>query len=205
MEQNSNFNKYHSETIRFRGWNYSSESTYFITIRTKQKGNILGEIIDGKMHANKIGQIAEEFINEISKHFNNTTTHASVIMPDHVHILLEINKHGSNKPHHGVALQRLSLSDASRHGVMRQKQSTPVASRYSVAKLDIKRPPKGSLSIMINQYKGVVKRYCNKNNIEFKWQNKFFDRIIRDENELENTINYIHNNPKIYWRKHNIL
>ncbi len=88
MKLNSNFNKYHSETMRLYGWDYSSESTYFITIRTKQKGNILGEIIDGKMQVNKIGQIAEEFIKEISKHFNNTTTHASVIMPDHVHILL---------------------------------------------------------------------------------------------------------------------
>ncbi len=161
--------------MRLLGWDYSSESTYFITIRTKQKGNILGEIIDGEMHANKIGQIAEEFIKEISIHFNNTKTHASVIMPDHVHILLEINKHGNNKPH------------------------------YSVAKLDIKRSSKGSLPIIINQYKGAVKRYCNKNNLEFKWQNKFFDRIIRDENELENTIIYIQNNPKDYWRKHNLF
>ncbi|MCD6337555.1 MAG: hypothetical protein J7M01_04910, partial [Candidatus Marinimicrobia bacterium] len=120
-------------------------------------------------------------------------------------ILLEINKQGNNKPHHGVALQCLSLSDASRHGVMRQKQSAPVAPRYSVAKLNIKRPSSGSLPIIINQYKGAVKRYCNKNNLEFKWQNKFFDRIIRDENNLENTTNYIHNNPKDYWRKQKLL
>ncbi len=191
--------------MRLHSWDYSSESIYFITIKTNKKGNILGKIIDGKMHPNKIGQVAEEFINEISKHFNNTKTHAYVIMPDHVHILLEINKQINNKPHHSVALQYLSLSYASRHGVMRQKQSIPVAPRYSVAKLDIKRPSKGSLSIMINQYKGAVKRYCNKNNLEFKWQNKFFDRIIRDENELENTIIYIQNNPKDYWRKHNLF
>jgi len=135
MKQNSNFNKYHSKTMRLRGWNYSSESIYFITIRTNSKGNILGEIIDGDMQANKIGQIAEKFIKEISKYFNNTTTHASVIMPDHAHILLEINKQSNNKPHHGVVLQCLSLSDASRHGVMRLKQGVQIAPRYIVAKI----------------------------------------------------------------------
>lgn len=199
MKRNSN-----SKTMRLRDWDYTSESIYFVTIRTYQKGKILGQIINGKMHKNLIGQIAEKYIKELSEHFKNTKTHAYIVMPDHVHILLEITKKSYDKPHHGVALQHTTLLKASRHGVMRQEKNTSVAPRYSVAEFDIKRPSKGSLSIIINQYKGAVKRYCNNNNIEFKWQNKFFDRIIRDENELKNTIIYIHNNPKDYWRKYNL-
>ena len=90
-------------------------------------------------------------------------------MPDHVHILLEINKRkysdqNNVEPHHGVALHCNSHSDASHHGVRRHIKDDHVKPRYSVA-LQIKRPQKGSISIVIKQLKGSVKRYCNKHHI----------------------------------------
>jgi hypothetical protein len=36
---------------------------------------------------------------------------------------------------------------------------------------------------------------CNKNDIHFKWQARFFDRIIRNEKELYNIRKYIEQNP----------
>ncbi|MGM0495769.1 MAG: transposase [Bacillota bacterium] len=55
---------------------------------------------------------------------------------------------------------------------------------------------KNSLSSILNHYKGGVKKYCNKNNFEyFAWQTRFYDRIIRNEQELNNIRQYILDNP----------
>ena len=58
-----------------------------------------------------------------------------------------------------------------------------------------------SLSKIIRWYKGRCKFEINKmqNEIFFAWQPKFYDRIIRDENELNNTRQYIIDNP-IKWQ-----
>ena len=40
---------------------------------------------------------------------------------------------------------------------------------------------------IIRAFKGSVKRYANAENIPFEWQEKYYDRIIRDNKELENT------------------
>jgi REP element-mobilizing transposase RayT len=53
-----------------------------------------------------------------------------------------------------------------------------------------------TLGIIINQFKGSVKRWANKNGYQyFSWQTRFYDRIIRNENELYNVRKYIYNNP----------
>jgi len=58
------------------------------------------------------------------------------------------------------------------------------------------RPVAGLISIIMNQYKGSVKKWCNANGFnDFKWQGRFFDRVIRDNEEYWAIKNYIINNP----------
>lgn len=58
------------------------------------------------------------------------------------------------------------------------------------------KPIKNSLSVIINQFKGSVKRWANKNGYEdFQWQPGFYDRIIRNEKELYQIRKYIEQNP----------
>ncbi len=55
---------------------------------------------------------------------------------------------------------------------------------------------KNSLSIIVNQYKGAVTRFARKNNFtSFVWQPRFYDHIIRNENDLHRIRTYIQNNP----------
>jgi hypothetical protein len=61
------------------------------------------------------------------------------------------------------------------------------------------KPIAGSVSVIINQYKSSVKRWCNKNGLYcFKWQSRFHDHIIRNEESCQNIVNYIRTNPK-HW------
>ena len=55
MSYNSNTNRRHS--IRLKEWDYSQEGYYFITICTKNRECILGEIIENEMQLNEMGKI----------------------------------------------------------------------------------------------------------------------------------------------------
>lgn len=58
------------------------------------------------------------------------------------------------------------------------------------------RPVAGSVSIVINRYKGAVKKWCNENGYKhFEWQGRFYEHVIRDNLEYWNIKNYIINNP----------
>jgi REP element-mobilizing transposase RayT len=54
------------------------------------------------------------------------------------------------------------------------------------------------LPVVIGSYKSAVTRYINqiKNDKNFHWQRSFYDRVIRNENELAQIQEYILNNPK---------
>ncbi|MCK5051732.1 MAG: transposase [Candidatus Cloacimonetes bacterium] len=62
------------------------------------------------------------------------------------------------------------------------------------------KPQSGSLSMIINQFKGSVKRWCNKNDHKwFRWQRNYYEHIIRNDKDLFDITEYIKKNP-INWR-----
>ena len=65
---------------------------------------------------------------------------------------------------------------------------------------------KNSISSIVNHFKGSVKRYCNKSGFEhFAWQCRFYDRIVRTDEELYNIQCYIYANPLNWNRDRNSL
>ena len=57
-------------------------------------------------------------------------------------------------------------------------------------------PQSQNLAAVIRSFKGAVKLFANKQPIEFHWQSRYFDRIIRNDWELEQIREYIRDNPK---------
>jgi len=53
-----------------------------------------------------------------------------------------------------------------------------------------------NLSDIIRSYKGAVTKFCNRYNVDFKWQSGFHDQWIKSEIEFQNKINYIKGNIK---------
>ncbi|MBU6158965.1 MAG: transposase [Bacteroidetes bacterium] len=60
-----------------------------------------------------------------------------------------------------------------------------------------------NLGSVIRAFKSSVKRYANQNHIEFSWQPRFYDRIIRNNTELNTVRQYIIDNPT-RWGKTNM-
>ncbi|HRY60350.1 MAG TPA: hypothetical protein P5096_03145 [Patescibacteria group bacterium] len=78
------------KSIRIKEYDYSEPGDYFVTICTKDRECLFGEIVDGKMELNKIGNVAEKCWYEIPNHFPNTKLDIFQIMPNHIHFILRI-------------------------------------------------------------------------------------------------------------------
>ena len=78
------------------GYDYSASGDYFITICTQNRINYFGEITgkekDAIMHLSPIGEIAKEFILKIPVAYPLTTLGEWEIMPNHVHLIISIDK-----------------------------------------------------------------------------------------------------------------
>jgi len=81
---------------RLSGYDYATPGAYFITICTFEKQCLMGSIVPGTsvgdayMKYSQIGRIAKECLLDIEFHFPNTKIDNWVIMPNHVHILLQL-------------------------------------------------------------------------------------------------------------------
>ena len=53
-----------------------------------------------------------------------------------------------------------------------------------------------SISTIIGSYKAAVSKECKLKELEFAWDRRFHDRIIRNNDELQAIENYIRENPK---------
>jgi len=77
-------------SIRLPGFDYSSAGLYFITICTCEKKSILGHVINERIELSSIGCIVRESWISIPSHFVATRLHEFVIMPNHLHGIVEI-------------------------------------------------------------------------------------------------------------------
>ena len=73
-------------------YDYSSSGAYFVTICVDGRKNRLSKIVgDGFPVPKPSGQIAEEWIIRIPTKFPSVAVDHYVIMPNHIHILLQIS------------------------------------------------------------------------------------------------------------------
>jgi len=78
------------KSIRLKSFDYSEPGEYFVTICTKDRACILGDIVEGKMRLSEIGKIVETCWKEIPEHFENMRVSVFQIMPNHLHRIVEI-------------------------------------------------------------------------------------------------------------------
>ncbi len=88
-------NKGQRRSIRLEGYDYTSPGAYFVTAVTYQRELLFGEIVDGEMVLNTRGKIVWECWHEIPQHFPHVELGAFVVMPNHVHGVIEIVDPGS--------------------------------------------------------------------------------------------------------------
>lgn len=160
--------KHHRHSIRLNHYDYSQPGAYFITICTYSRKCMLGNINSEMAELFSTGNVAKKFWLEIPKHFQNVELNQFIIMPNHIHGIIMIYDH---KP---VGVQYIEPLRESKY-----QHIIP-----------------GSIGSIIRSYKSAVTRWCNKNNYQnFQWQRNYYERVVRNENELNQIREYIQNNP----------
>ena len=83
--------KHCRRSIRLKSYDYTQAGAYFITICTKDRECLFGDISDNNLHYNDYGQIAYEFWLKIPEHFSNAELDGFIVMPNHIHGIIMIN------------------------------------------------------------------------------------------------------------------
>lgn len=166
---------------RYR-WHDYNGGLYFITICTKDKQHLFGNITNNEILYSEIGMVTAHNINEISSHWYGVKVLSSVVMPNHVHFIIGIDGSIYQK-----RIDQTTVSDSSQVIPPSLPTATPrrgptVGGLHSY------------LAVIVGGFKAGVKRFANQHGLSFDWQNGFHDHIIRDTDSFNMIVDYINNN-----------
>lgn len=86
---------------RLPNFYYNTPGAYFITICTKDRKNLFWEDVGVSIARPQLtpwGEIADKAISQIPKHYPAISVDHYVIMPNHIHLLLQINTDADGRP-----------------------------------------------------------------------------------------------------------
>lgn len=173
----------HRRSIRLRGYDYTRDGVYFITICTHGKDCVFGEIADGEMRLREWGRVVQIEWRRTATVRPNASLGAFVVMPDHIHGLLVLAR---AEPKPAPESPRPRTGDPSG-----RPATAPV--------LQPTGPAAGSLGAIIGQYKSAVtKRIRTLSDAQAGplWQRGYHDHIVRGDEALQRIREYVETNPK---------
>jgi putative transposase len=155
----------HRRSIRLRNYDYALAGAYFVTMITRDRRCLFGDIVDGKMRLNHCGQTVEDEWEKSARVRNEIELDAFIIMPNHVHGIIVITdaseRATSRSPlHYGPAKRSL--------GAFVGGFKSAVTKRIC----EVRELPGGLL-----------------------WQRNYFEHVIRNDESLQRIRQYIHDNP----------
>jgi putative transposase len=164
-------------SLRLKGYDYRLAEGYFATICVKGGECLLGNVVEGEMVLSDLGRIVAEEWDATGNLREYVQLDAFVLMPNHLHgIIWLINE---------------TAVGATRASPLRAQHDQP------------RGPTSASLGAVIGGFKSASTRRINREKGtvgEVFWQRNYWERIIRNERELEAIRRYIWNNPA-NWKK----
>ncbi len=167
MSSKADYPLYHRRSRRLKGYDYSRAGAYFITVCTRNRECLLGDIADGKTRLNDAGRIVAEEWMKSADIRNEIELDAFVVMPNHVHGIIFINRRGDR----------------------------PVAPTTGLVPSGPKPKSVGSfvggfkpiVTKRINKLRGAQGAKLSQRN--------YYEHVIRDEDDLNRIRQYILDNP----------
>ncbi|HEX5497605.1 MAG TPA: transposase, partial [Thermomicrobiales bacterium] len=158
----------HRRSIRIAGFDYGRPGAYFITICAQDRQPIFGAVSDGRVALSPLGEIAERCWTAIPAHAPAADLDAFVVMPNHFHGILFIDR-------------------------QEQPDGDDAPGREAFAA-----PRAGTLPTIVRSFKAAVSREARQAGVDAGaavWQRNYFERVIRNEQELARFRAYIEANP----------
>lgn len=210
---------HHRRSIRLKKFDYSQAGLYFITLCCEGRAHLFGEVKQGLMHLNSYGRIAAQEWGKTLEIRSNCRLHVSVIMPNHIHGIIEITYSQNLKntpgeflsPSHtiGSMIRGFKISTIKRikdfiHESTGESQFAPI-NRLQFAPINRSQfTPSNELQFTpgntpkMSELQFAPTRITEKiKSLNYRiWQRNYYEHIIRDEKSYNNISNYILNNPQ---------
>lgn len=163
-------------SIRLKNYDYSSNGAYFVTICTHEREYLFGDIVNGKMKTNNLGNLVVSIWESLPNRFP-VIIDTYQIMPNHFHGIIVIVGAG--------LVPALELGAPVTNRAPARGAPTP------------KQPTLGNII-------GAFKSLSTNTRAQCKfWQRNYYEHIIRNETELFKIREYITLNPLMWERDRN--
>ena len=157
---------HHRRSIRLPGYDYAEDGGYFVTVVTREREMLFGDVVDGEMRLNATGQLVLDSWKWLTVRYPYVELDTHVVMPNHLHgIIVITGRHpmGDEAGDPGIA----------------------PAPRKSLGRLV--GAFKTVTTKQVNLARGTPGRPL--------WQRNYYERVVRGERELALIREYIVNNP----------
>jgi len=174
---------------RLPEYDYALAGGYFITIATLKHLPFFGKVVDGEMRKNKAGWMIQKEWLCLQNNFSRVELYQFIVMPNHFHGILFITESNVGE---GLVPSHQSLHGRNTPPERASTRDAPTLSEIvGVFK-----------SKTTNKYIQGVKEHNWPAYHDRLWQRPFYDRVIRNENELDKLREYIHHNVSKWMESH---
>ena len=198
-------------------WHDYNSGIYFVTICSKDKQHIFGKIKDSIMILSDIGKIVERCILDISNHHTNVELWNHVIMPNHIHMVINVGTQPAPVGTRYIASEQATpppvgtryIASAQPMQTAGQNMGCLRAPRHGEPREDFHH--NCSLAVVVGTFKAAVTRLMRtrcglmrtrciaslqqqQQQIQAVWQPRYHEHIIRNQRAFENIMNYVDTN-----------
>lgn len=193
------------KSIRLKGYDYSQEGLYFVTIVCQNRSQMFGEIKDGEMKLNDAGKMIEKWYYELENKFPDIKCAEMIVMPNHFHCIIEnvgyvvgadlcvspnTDKSGSNDfsvfdNKNKTNISNGNISNIPISDILGEHIGSP-----------LHRVVQWFKTMSTNEYIRNVKSNNWKRFDGKLWQRNYWEHIIRNDGSFERISKYIKSNPQ---------
>ena len=181
--------RFNRQSIRLRNYDYTQSGFYFITICAQNRYHYFGEIVGATLRGrpNNPHTMIEPWLFEMEHKFHAVKIGPHVIMPNHIHFIIEKTGDGLVGDHIGSPLQN-AVDCAEKHISGDHSSGNHAGSplRNIVGWFKTMTTNEYIRNVKLGLYEPFEKRL---------WQRNYYEHIIRDKREYYKIVEYIQNNP----------
>lgn len=177
--------RYRPQSTRLAAWDYTSPGWYFVTICTRGAALFCGDVDGAEVRLSAAGRVVAEEWTKTPAIRRNVRLDAWVLMPNHLHGIIILEKPTVETPRRGV------YGGAAREPAVRAPDHGPYLPVREARLMP------NSLGSIVGQFKSACTRRVREETglRAFGWQPRFYDHVIRSQRSLDKIRAYIRDNP----------
>jgi putative transposase len=158
--------KFRRRSFRLQDYDYGQPGFYYITICTKDRKAMLGNVVNGEMCMNKLDQ--------------------HIVMPNHLHGIIELVESETNR-----IIPTQPIATPINHPAFAAAQF--IAPTTTIVDSMDRTAPLGEI---VRTFKAAtIRLILTMIKSDFAWQADYYDHIVRNDKDLDRIRTYILNNP----------